>query len=766
MVKKIILVFKTHVDLGFTDLAENVLAQYAGPMLRRVIRTCRQTERLGKLRYVWTLPAWLLGYIAEHCDAALRPELDRLIESGQIVWHALPFTFHTDLCAPEEFAQGLLWSRRLAEKYHKPIPVAGKMTDVPGHGLMLPELLSQAGVRFLHIGCNAFAAPPQVPLLFYWRSPAGGQVLTMYSKGGYGSSIAPPEDWPYPVWMALIHTHDNAGPQGAEDVCRLAAEARAACPQAEIECGTMDGFYRALAACDLSGVPVIGQDLADTWIHGVGSCPAEVSRLRENRERARRLHQLCYVHLTAGGRVDPALWQLWERYYEQVCLFEEHTWGADVKTWLGAGRVYEKAAFAAARATEPYRFMERSWNEQRRRVDRAGALLDEIGSMLPAGPVNMSRPAGTLTLRRSGGRVSLENHRYRLSFDERSGRVEELYDKRLDAPLLRSQDGQGVFSYRYDRYGSEDITEYLRSYAYRFTTWGIQDNGRDSYPECARESYEPVFERYELSGGTVRFFYAGGESAERYGDCRRLTLEVTLPAEGDAVELALTLHDKQATAFVESGSLIFPLAEQSAYRVEKPCAVVDIQTQIADGANHVLHNVEREVTAVGESVCVTVCPLDTPLFAVGSSGIFEYQKSAPAVRRPQLWFDLFNTMWGTNFPQWIEGNFRFRFMLWGSRPGGEDSAPAKAAAVLRGPEPILPPGVPADMELVHTRVEDGTLYITLRDHGGVAAEKVLRAPGARIAAADLLGRVTGECQRDEMHFQARPYGLSCFALTR
>lgn len=35
----------------------------------------------------------------------------------------------------------------------------------------------------------------------------------MYSKGGYGTSLLPPEDWPFPVWMALMHTHDNCGPR-------------------------------------------------------------------------------------------------------------------------------------------------------------------------------------------------------------------------------------------------------------------------------------------------------------------------------------------------------------------------------------------------------------------------------------------------------------------------------------------------------------------------------------------------------------------------
>ena len=37
MLKKIILVFKSHFDIGFTDLSENVIRDYGGRTLREVI---------------------------------------------------------------------------------------------------------------------------------------------------------------------------------------------------------------------------------------------------------------------------------------------------------------------------------------------------------------------------------------------------------------------------------------------------------------------------------------------------------------------------------------------------------------------------------------------------------------------------------------------------------------------------------------------------------------------------------------------------------
>ena len=55
---KIITVFKTHVDIGFTDLPQKVLEKYSTKMLVDAITTCEQTaDNIKEERFVWTLPA-------------------------------------------------------------------------------------------------------------------------------------------------------------------------------------------------------------------------------------------------------------------------------------------------------------------------------------------------------------------------------------------------------------------------------------------------------------------------------------------------------------------------------------------------------------------------------------------------------------------------------------------------------------------------------------------------------------------------------------
>ena len=61
MKKKVIMAFKTHFDIGFTDLSEEIIKKYAGKMLDEVLATCEATSDMGRLKYIWTMPAWPLA---------------------------------------------------------------------------------------------------------------------------------------------------------------------------------------------------------------------------------------------------------------------------------------------------------------------------------------------------------------------------------------------------------------------------------------------------------------------------------------------------------------------------------------------------------------------------------------------------------------------------------------------------------------------------------------------------------------------------------
>ncbi len=744
----IYVVFKTHFDIGFTELAKEVIERYGRKMLPDVVKTCEDTQAFPEGRqYVWTMPAWpLLQSLApDNAESGMIARAKTLIRKGQIAWHALPYTTHTEFCGLEEYIRGMYFSRRLSEEFGKG-PLSAKMTDVPGHTWVLPSILYQAGVKFLHLGCNPGCTAPEVPRLFFWEGPDGNRVLTFYSKGGYGSSLLPPEDWGFPVWLALIQTNDNAGPQKPEIIQQLIDRADSQLPGAEVIVGTMDDFYRALSQYSLEDIPVIKGDLADTWIHGVGSYPAEVGKIRRIRQRTASLEKALVLGREVGSiplHAGIESQKLIDGAYEQTLLFGEHTWGLDVKTTLGYDRQYGKKDFNRSRTKAAYQRIEESWKEQRDRVALAEesvcrtlpGVMDTLASRADAEgarivvfnglgwkrnawvdmdnyskvlehrqlmdlesgqPVRMSNinsrtmaylenmPAlgyktlgireGSQAKRQKGQLLCdaalgvLENKWFRLSADKGSGGIKSLVEKSCGKEWVDSNQKYSFGQYRYDIYGIEDITEFIRAYAYRFSDWLVNDLGRLAYPEQMHLTVLPS--EYTIEGvmedGAASLILRkelGDESVTEYGNAAMIELQVTLYENQPYIDMTFKLSGKEETPLVEAGHFVFPVnLKEPEVRINKTGCVIDPGMDIVKDANHLLYCCENWLDISDGVHGMAVVPFDTPLFSIGDEGIYkyrkEYEKSAPV-----LFFNAFNNSWGTNFPQWIGGDFVCSYRL-------------------------------------------------------------------------------------------------------
>jgi len=380
--KRIYVVFKTHFDIGFTELSEDVIRQYATRMLPDVVRTCKDTESNDQGdKFVWTMSSWPLvqSLRPDLADKSTLEEAHRLIESGQIVWHALPFTTHTEFCGLEELIRGLNISTKLTHQYGYR-PISAKMTDVPGHTWILPTILSGAGIKFLHLGCNPGCMPPDVPVIFWWEGPDGSRVLTFYSKGAYGSDPVPPESWEHDVWLSMMQTNDNIGPQKPEILDSIKDTVYKRYPDAKIHFGTMDDFYYDFINSN-PNLPIVKGDLADSWIHGIGTYPIETSIIRVIRKKVKNSESmntfLTVNHKKQSDEFDKNT-DVIQKIYESTLLFGEHTWGLDVKTHMGGYRHYDKNEFLKAKNSTIYKKMEKSWNEQRLRVSSANEMNNEI----------------------------------------------------------------------------------------------------------------------------------------------------------------------------------------------------------------------------------------------------------------------------------------------------------------------------------------------------------------------------------------------------
>ncbi len=369
--KQVIVVFKTHFDIGYTDLPANVLQKYRTTMIDRALATCDATSDMPADRqFVWTLPGWPLAQILYPGQEPARRErvLDAM-KSGRFVWHALPVTMHTESIELEDITRGLGFSSRLSRSLNLPLPRDAKMTDVPEHCWALPTILANAGVEFMHIGTNGASTPPDAPILFNWKGPDGSKVLTMLVRG-YGTGLTPPKDWPYQTWLALMHTGDNHGPPTPQELAKLLKHAAKELPGVKLHMGRMSDFADAIRR-ENPALPEVAADMPDTWIHGIMSMPLETGLARRVRPQIGQLEALNTL-LKAWHVAVPDLKATVAEAYEQSLLYGEHTWGMDAKRFP---RLYGKA-WRDAYTKGTFTKMEESWAEHGNYIRRTAQLVE------------------------------------------------------------------------------------------------------------------------------------------------------------------------------------------------------------------------------------------------------------------------------------------------------------------------------------------------------------------------------------------------------
>lgn len=208
-------IFKTHLDVGFTDYARSVIDRYMNTFIPNAI-TLAETmrERHPEEPFRWTVGSWLIYEYLERATSDQRTRMENAVRDDLVAWHAVPFTTHTELMDERLFRRGLRLSQTLDARFGKRT-IAAKMTDVPGHTRAMIPLLAEAGVRLFHVGVNPAATVPAVPPVFTWRDEATSTDVLMMYQQVYGDVMVLPGTTEA---VAIVFTGDNHGPPSPDSV--------------------------------------------------------------------------------------------------------------------------------------------------------------------------------------------------------------------------------------------------------------------------------------------------------------------------------------------------------------------------------------------------------------------------------------------------------------------------------------------------------------------------------------------------------------------
>ena len=636
------LVFKTHLDIGFTQLAERVRRQYHDVFIPGALDTGEHFlhEDPDQTLFVWTTGAWLIWDHLETQPPERVRRLERAIEHGLIRWHALPFTTHTELMSPALFRAGLSYAQELDRRFGVKT-IAAKMTDVPGHTLGIVPLLARAGVRFLHVGVNSASTPPDVPDLFRWRAPGGEEILVAYQKN-YGSTHFVDGSG---VALSFAHTNDNVGPQNISQTIDSHRDLREEYPDAEVRASTLDAFAEAIWPLR-ERFPLIESEIGDSWIHGVGTDPAKVSRFLGL--------QRLYDRFETEGLNPQRL-----AFGRRLCLVPEHTWGVDIKTFLRDETHWDREDFLGAREKDPrFAYCESSWAEQRAYLDSAVAALDgedrELADTLPGMTMAETTAPASATVQ-----TDIEIEGWRIEIDRASGAILS-----IASPNGVQIDGENLIGYVYESYNADDVADHMRTYLTQRVRWALLDHGKPGL-ERAHTAQSKRFAT-ELVGVTAKADHAAlhwqtpTTAHTALGAPQNITLSLR-PTSATQLHIELILHDKPANRMPEASFLTFTPAGARDWQLHKLGLWLPAANIIGNGGG-ALHAASSVRASLDSGATLQITPLDSPLVAPADAPFMSFAATPPDFSAG-IRCNLHNNKWGTNFPMWCEGTLRFRFDL-------------------------------------------------------------------------------------------------------
>lgn len=668
--KKVIIVSKTHLDLGFTDYAENVLKKYMENYIPNAIKTANSVNTATDKKFVWTTGSWLL-------HKALQNDKDNLVrdalKNGNIAPHALPFTLHTELLDSESLDYALSIVDELDEITGTKT-TAAKMTDVPGHTISLVPILAKHGIKLLHIGVNGASAMPEVPECFLWRHSSGAEVVVIYS-GSYGGEFKC--DLVDEI-LYFDHTVDNRGARNEKDTIKAFEKVKSLYPDYEVQAGRMDEYANAIWE-KRAELPVVTSEIGDTWIHGVATDPYKTAALKE----------LIAIknEAVSNGKIEASSKEYAELMENILCV-AEHTWGGDSKVFLSDYSHYDKEGFTKARANDDttqspkiamtkygldvilkrktgeynkgsYRAIEKAWVEQRAYIKKAVNALPKELQEMAIERLKALRPESPIEIEKTENN-SIEKGALKVEITEKG----ELNIYKNNKLIF---DSKGRTPISYMAFSADDYDEWLNSY-----TRDFDDNCIWSLPDFARPYLHEVDGKYEFGDYSLQFekaycdnnrIIANYVADKAHGDmlgCPR-TCQLIIEIENDKVKLNASWFNKDASRIPEATFLrLFPVNVKT-FTAQKCGSAVDLKNIVANG-NRRLYAVEN-VSLKTEENDIKIINKHSPLLIGGYCNLVRFSNDYPSVNDDGLSFVLHDSIWGTNFPLWYEDNASFDFII-------------------------------------------------------------------------------------------------------
>jgi hypothetical protein len=150
-------------------------------------------------------------------------------------------------------------------------------------------------------------------------------------------------------------------------------------------------------------------------------------------------------------------------------------------------------------------------------------------------------------------------------------------------------------------------------------------------------------------------------SEEPYGCPREIWAQWTFPTNSLEIHVRLVWMDKPACRLPEALWFSFSPISGQAWTLEKLGQMISPLDVVHNG-NQRLHVVGNGAFYQDDARRLHIHSLDAALIALGKPVLLNFD-SPGLLLDDGLHFNLYNNLWGTNFPMWYDEDSAFRFIL-------------------------------------------------------------------------------------------------------
>ena len=509
----------------------------------------------------------------------------------------------------------------------------------------------------------------------------------------------------------------------AEDEAAL-AKAREALPGVKVRFGYPSEFAEAILAEEKANptLPVIRGDMPNTWVHGQMSSPEPTKIHRQATGALVTLGQLDSTLQAFGVATEPVAGPL-DLGYRNGGFYTEHTWGINGLYFRGEKlyqpdwqQRYEAGEYKKFDDTYEYH-MDYGRNAMKAAQEgiapRIAALAQNVkmdgprvvvfnplpwerdalvsvdlpeGLMLPGA----TRSGKTVTFLakglppggykafavKAGGEAkpltgSLKGEtkikHFTARFDLEKGGISSLIENATGRELVK-QGGHVLGQFLHERFSLDHVKKFLDTYP---RDWGRSPDGdfakggmpgpdKSPYAAMTPTGWKATHTRTSIGEEVVL------TPTDTLGLAKGYELRFSFPDDPACVDISWKVVDKTPTPIPEGGWICLPFNVQTpSFRVGRIGGTIDPVKDIIFGSNRNLMGVDRAITVrSGENGAgVAAASADLPLWSIGKPGLWLYEPSYVPTE-PELFVNLYNNMWNTNFPLWIPGSWEASLRVW------------------------------------------------------------------------------------------------------